>query len=639
MKFETLNNVKIYTLILLWVTASWAVNRKFEEQKKFNAKEAHQGVAVDKSYFYAIGTTEIGKYNKGTGERLAYWTGKDNKSIVHLNGGVVVKNRLYCAHSNYPDIPMTSSIEIWDTHTMQHIKTHSFGVMWGSLTWIDRFKGFWWAVFANYQRFKSELGKDTNWTTLVKFDDNWQYLESWLFPEPVLKKFNPMSNSGGSWGPNGLLYCTGHDLPEIYVLQLPMSGSTLELVQIIPVSNAGQGIAWDRNDPGVLYAINRNEKQVIAERLDVSGVILRQGNYHTEEQGKEELARFAQEYSNLNEWNARAEKIREGILRGAQLIPAPKKCALNPIIHSKRTYDGYTVENIAFESLPGYFVTGNLYRSLNEKKPYAGILCPHGHFDQPNGGGRFRPDHQIRCAVLARMGAVVLSYDMIAWGESDQFDTTRYAKPHQDFKEAVALQTWNSIRAVDLLCSLSEVDEKRIAVTGASGGGTQTFLLAALDNRVAVSIPVVMVSAHFFGGCNCESGMPIHQSENHVTNNAEIAALTAPRPQLLISCGKDWTKNTPEVEFPYIRNIYKLYGSENKIENLHLPDEGHSYGYSKRVGAYIFLAKHLALDLKSVKNMDESINESFVKIEDKLDMCVFNKEHPRPAGAVKSIKW
>lgn len=352
------------------------------------------------------------------------------------------------------------------------------------------------------------------------------------------------------------------------------------------------------------------------------------GNYQTEEQAKQQLARFAQTYSNASEWQQRAQRIREGILQGAELAPLPKKCPLNPIVHSKREYQGYSVENVAFECLPGVFVTGSLYRPTKGTGPFPAILCPHGHWSKPEDYGRFRPDMQKRCATFARMGAVVFAYDMVGYG-----DWANAGWEHTCSK-VFKLQLWDSIRAVDYLTSRPDVDPKRIAVTGASGGGTQSFMLAAVDDRIAVSVPVVMVSAHFFGGCVCESGMPVHKSKTHETSNVEIAAVAAPRPMLLVSDGQDWTKNTPQVEYPYIRNVYQLFGAADKVEYAHLPNEGHDYGLSKRLPVYKFLAKHLGLSLTAVQDANGNIDESPVVIEEKAKLYVFNQDHPRPANAV-----
>jgi uncharacterized protein len=359
----------------------------------------------------------------------------------------------------------------------------------------------------------------------------------------------------------------------------------------------------------------------VSQAIDT--LMLCRGNYFSEEQGKEALQRFASTYQDLQGWEKRAERIRRGIMEGMQLTTTKFTTPLNPIIKNKRNYDGYTVENIAFESLPGFFVTGNLYRPLKTFKSYPVILSPHGHGKDP----RYGESVQKRCAALAKMGAIVLSYDMVGYGESKQCD--------HKHPLVLKLQAINSLRAIDFLLSLPKVDPKRVGVTGESGGGTQTFLLTALDNRIAVSVPVVMVSAHFFGGCVCESGMPIHKSEDHQTSNVEIAALAAPRPMLLISDGKDWTKNTPDVEYPYVQNIYKLYRREYNLENLHLPSEGHDYGFSKRQGAYRFLAKHLSLNLTAITNKSGEIDETFAKVEQPEVLNVFNETNKIPAHAVQ----
>jgi pimeloyl-ACP methyl ester carboxylesterase len=346
------------------------------------------------------------------------------------------------------------------------------------------------------------------------------------------------------------------------------------------------------------------------------------GECFTEHQAAEKLAHFAAQFHNAAEWRQRAERIRAGLLRGMKLDRLPPACPLKPIRHSLRREDGYTVENVAFESLPAFWVTGNLYLPNNIKAAVPGVLCPHGHLAD----NRMLEQTQKRCAALARMGAAVLAYDMIGFGESTQV-------PHRH-SEALRLQTYNSLRAVDFLLSLGNVDDRRLAVTGESGGGTQSFILAAIDPRIDVSVPVVMVSAHFYGGCICESGMPIHKSSEHETNNVEIAATFAPRPQLIISCGSDWTRNVPRVEFPYIRRVYSMLGAEADVENAHFAGEGHDYGPSKRAAMYRFLAEHLRIDLSHISDRKGHIDESFITVHPRDRLLIFNVDHPRPPYAL-----
>lgn len=357
--------------------------------------------------------------------------------------------------------------------------------------------------------------------------------------------------------------------------------------------------------------------------------ILCQGNYHSEADAVRQLERLAATYSNLAEWKERAAKIRKQILVGAKLDPLPKRTPLKPIVRNKRTYKGYSVESAAIEARPGFYVYGSLYRPLGREGQRPGILCPHGHARGP-AGGRLRADQQHRCATLARMGAVVFSYDMIGFGDSLHLGW------NHGHSQALTLQTWSSIRALDFLQSLDDVDDEKIGVTGCSGGGTQTFLLTAVDDRVKVSVPVVMVSAHFFGGCHCESGLPIHKTAELETNNAEIAALAAPRPQLLVSVGGDWTKNNPEVEYPYIRSVYDLYGKKNLVENSHFAKEGHGYQLSKRQAMYPFMVKHLGLDSKGVLDAKTGVfDEDGNTMETVEQMRVFDDKYPYPKHALK----
>jgi len=350
--------------------------------------------------------------------------------------------------------------------------------------------------------------------------------------------------------------------------------------------------------------------------------VLRIGHVMTQDEARIRLSEMANAVPNASAWRQRADAIRQGILKGTRLERLPSRCPLNPIRHSRREFDGYSVENVAFEALHGFFVTGNLYLPSSFTKPLPGVLSPHGHKKNK----RRLSSTQYRCATLARMGAAVFTWDMLGYGESEPC-THKHG-------EAMRLQTFSSLRAVDFMISLGIVDEDRLAVTGASGGGTQSFILAAIDPRIDVSAPVVQVSAHFYGGCVCESGMPIHVQGDFETNNVEIAALIAPKPLLLVSDGGDWTANTPNVEFPYVQRIYRLLNAQENVENAHFADEGHDNGPSKRKAVYQFFAAHLRLNLSSVQDGSGEIGESFVKLLEPAELAVFNEDHPRPAHAV-----
>jgi len=352
-----------------------------------------------------------------------------------------------------------------------------------------------------------------------------------------------------------------------------------------------------------------------------------------EAEGAANLKAMLALYPTLGQWEARKTAVRENILQQIGLSPFPQKNPLNPRIVNKRSYDGYTVENVALEVLPGVYLAGSLYKPAKKGK-YPAMLCPHGHFynQDVNLRNRYRPDHQYRCAMLARMGVIAFSYDMFAWNEGE----IQVPAVHHGTSLALTMQTWNSIRVIDFLTSLADVDASRVGITGASGGGTQTFLAAALDPRITLSVPAVMVSSHFYGGCPCESGLPIHHLSNAMsTNNVEIAALFAPKPQLLISIGTDWSCNTPTVEHPYLQAVYSLYGKKDAVENVHFAEERHDYGPSKRNALYHFVAKHFNLDIKKIQNKEGKIDESKVTIEPGEKLFAFGVEQKLPENAVR----
>jgi hypothetical protein len=234
--------------------------------RRFEAPEARQAVAVDAGHFYAITNAWIAKYEKGSGRRVVEWKGAAGGPIRHLNSGVVYGGRLYCAHSNYPETPMQSSIEVFDAATLQHVDRHGFGSGYGSATWIIPRDDAWWVAFAHYAGKGGEPGRGPEHTKLVKYDREWRELGAWTFPKPVVDRWDGMSSSGGAWAADGRLVTTSHHGKELLVLKAPTSSSVLELDSVVPFESEGQGIAIDAQT-GLLWSIQRKTGEVLVSRL------------------------------------------------------------------------------------------------------------------------------------------------------------------------------------------------------------------------------------------------------------------------------------------------------------------------------------------------------------------------------------
>lgn len=235
--------------------------------RRYPAPEARQAVAVDATHFYAITNRRIGKYEKATGRRVGEWADVEGGPFLHLNSGVVIDGALYSAHSNYPGVPMVSSIEVWDTVSMRHVRTIAVGTGRGSATWVDRRDGAWWVMYAHYPPPAGEPGKGPEYSVLVRYDAEWRETGSWAFPKAVVARWDGMSSSGGVWLPDGRLLTAGHHAPELHVLRLPTAGGTLVLDAIVPVESKGQGIALDPSDPTQVWSIQRASTEVLVSRM------------------------------------------------------------------------------------------------------------------------------------------------------------------------------------------------------------------------------------------------------------------------------------------------------------------------------------------------------------------------------------
>lgn len=245
----------------------------YTEVRRYRAAEAGQGVAVDREFFYAINNHTIAKYRRACGERVALWEGEAGGEIHHLNSGSIVEGKLYAVHSNYPAVPMLSSVEIFDPATLTHVGSHSFGRMDGSFTWLERKDQRWIACFVHYGKRGAEPARDPAWTQILAFDDAWRRTEGWALPADLLGRIGDRgySASGGAFGPGGHLYLTGHDNPELYVMAFPRAGSVLKWLATIPVPVEGQAFSWDPADPELLFTIARKTREVVVGRVTLPG--------------------------------------------------------------------------------------------------------------------------------------------------------------------------------------------------------------------------------------------------------------------------------------------------------------------------------------------------------------------------------
>jgi dienelactone hydrolase len=358
------------------------------------------------------------------------------------------------------------------------------------------------------------------------------------------------------------------------------------------------------------------------------------------------------------EWDVRAEYVRRQVLVAEGLWPMPTKTPLNAVIHDKIDRPDYSVEKVYFESAPGFFVTGNLYRPKNVTGKVPGVLFAHGHWqdarlsEEPEAGllreiatgeERFerggRSRFQSMCVQLARMGCVAWQWDMLSDSDSHQLSrnvihTFGKQRPEMNTVEnwglyspqaeahlqsVMGLQTWNAVRSLDFLLTLPEVDPERTAITGASGGGTQTMLLAGIDPRVKLSFPAVMVSTAMQGGCTCENSSLLRVN----TGNIEFAALFAPKPQGMTTAN-DWTKEMSAKGFPELKQLYKLLGAPDNVmlqRGEHFP---HNYNAVSRSAFYGWLNRHFKLGFK------EPVIEHDYEPLTREQLTVWDAQHPEP---------
>ncbi len=317
-------------------------------------------------------------------------------------------------------------------------------------------------------------------------------------------------------------------------------------------------------------------------------------------------------------WETKGEYLRKHILISAGLWPMPEKTPLNAHIFDTITHEDYSVSKVYIESCPGFYLCGNLYQPRGNSGPFPGIVSPHGHWERGRLVNTEVNSVPARCINFAKQGYVIFAYDMIGYNDTRQIGHDFAADSLSNLWgiNLLGIQLWNSIRAVDFITSLPHVDSTRIGVTGASGGGTQTFLLSAVDRRIKVSAPVNMLSAQFQGGCLCENAPGLRLK----AFNIEFGGLTAPRPLLMVSNTQDWTVNTPTTEYPMMQTIFGLYDALEKVKYVQF-DYRHNYNRASREAVYAWFHRWL-----KGENVGDRIPEQSYQVEKDQDLLVFLNE-------------
>ncbi|NND98351.1 MAG: acetylxylan esterase [Pirellulaceae bacterium] len=357
----------------------------------------------------------------------------------------------------------------------------------------------------------------------------------------------------------------------------------------------------------------------------------------------------------IEDWEQRKAAIKRRLLISQGLWPQPTKSDLNVVVHGEVEYDDYSIAKVYFQSIPGHYVTGSLYRPKGKDGPFPVVLCPHGHWRDARfydaglpaaknsvaiGAERYlnaaRNPLQARCVQLARMGCIAFFYDMTGNCDSIQLghrpdqcnipdtdDSWGFFGTQAELRlqNMMGLQTWNSVRSIDFLLEQPDVDPSRIGVTGASGGGTQSMIIAAIDDRVTAAMPCVMVSTSMQGGCTCENA-PLMRIDQ---GNIDIAAAIAPRP-LGLTAADDWTKELETKGYPELRNLYAMLGKKDHLTAAFHTHFKHNYNHVNRTVMYGFFNRHFKLGL------DEPVLERDFTLCGKHELSVWNDDHPGPTA-------